>query len=344
MGLSQYTISKIRGTATFIVLGSLFGGLFAYIMSAALSRNFSFIVAAPYVLIGTFTGFGVSSGVLALNDAFLKRTLRPLWFSLIVTPFLQTLIIVAVYGTCFVSFIGFDEFLEDSYLVQTIFFSLTLSFVFNTFSDLERLLGRHVLRGLLWGTYKRPRNENRFVMFLDIVGSTTIAEKLGGIAFHAFLNDFFCDIARPIVNHHGDIYKYVGDEVIITWPRQSGEKDARALAVFFAIDALIKRKAPYYEGRYGVVPEFRCGLHYGSVVAGEMGLTRQEIAFSGDVMNTAARIQAECRLRGERLLVSSDALALLGSLEGRGLSALPQGPVVLRGKSNEIAIFAVHSS
>jgi class 3 adenylate cyclase len=344
MGFSQYTIGKIRGTATFIVLGSFFGGLFAYIMSAVLSGDFSFIVSAPYVLMGTFTGLGVSAGVLALNDAFLNRALRPLWFSLIVTPFLQTLIIVAVYVTSFVSFIGFDEFLENSYLVQTIFFSLTLSFIFNTFSDLERLLGRHVLRGLLWGTYKRPRNEDRFVMFLDIAGSTSIAEELGGLAFHAFLNDFFCDIARPIVNHHGDIYKYVGDEAIITWPRQSGARDANALAVFFAIDTLIKRKSSYYEGRYGVVPDFRCGLHYGSVVAGEMGLTRQEIAFSGDVMNTTARIQAECRQRGERLLASSDALALLGSLEAKGLAAVPQGPVALRGKSNEIAIFAVRSS
>lgn len=98
-----------------------------------------------------------------------------------------------------------------------------------------------------------------------------------------------------------------------------------------------------YTFRYGLVPQFRAGLHFGSLVAGEMGLTRQEIAFSGDVMNTASRIQSECRLRNEIFLVSGAALDRLRSVSDfpSSLKIVSHGMVSLRGKSVEMTISAV---
>ena len=61
-------------------------------------------------------------------------------------------------------------------------------------------------------------------MFLDLKSSTTIAEKIGHINFHKFINDFLFTISEAIISSKGEIYKYVGDEVIITWKMKEGLK------------------------------------------------------------------------------------------------------------------------
>jgi len=345
MKISPFTLKKFRDGIYVVILSVFLGGLFAFIMSVSVSGSFNLQKDFRYILLGTLTGFGVSSGILLLNEIFLKRKARPLWFSLMITPFLQTALISLVYAFVFISLLGYNSFWKDSYLFNTVAFSLVLTIMASLYADIERLLGRHVLQGLLFGTYRRPKNEKRFVMFLDLAGSTAAAERLGSLKFHAFLNDFFCDIARPIINHGGEIYKYVGDEAIITWPEKSAGLPHDPLLVFFTINEIIQKRQNYYTSRYGLIPQFRAGLHFGSIVAGEMGLTRQEIAYSGDVMNTAARIQSECRLRNEIFLVSDDALSRLREKADfpSSIIIVSHGTVSLRGKSSELAISAVRS-
>ncbi|OQB03848.1 MAG: hypothetical protein BWY20_01210 [Spirochaetes bacterium ADurb.Bin215] len=53
------------------------------------------------------------------------------------------------------------------------------------------------------------------------------------------------------MNHHGEIYKYVGDEVIITWPEKKGARDANAVRVYQAIRRALVRKTDQYELKYG---------------------------------------------------------------------------------------------
>lgn len=342
MDISPYRLQKIRDFLFFVLISALMGGAFASIMTYA-ATGALYQEDSHYIALGFVAGLVISTGVLLFDDFYLKKTVKPLWFSFTVVPLVQTVIIVGLYGAVFVAIIGVEYMEEDAYLPQTLAFSFLLTAVLNFGSNVERLLGKHVLRGLVLGTYRVPKLENRFVMFLDLAGSTSTAERLGDIAFHAFLNDFFCDIARPIVNHGGEIYKYVGDEAIVTWKEKSGAKDRAALASFGAMVDAIGARSGYYSARYGLVPEFRAGLHFGPVVAGEMGLTRQEIAFSGDVMNTAARIQAECRPLGERFLVSDDALALLcpSGSSATVCEIVSRGAATLRGKTKEIGISAV---
>ncbi len=343
MDISPYRLQKIRDFVSFVLISAAMGGLFALIMTFAATGAFN-PEDARYMALGIVAGLTISTGVLLLDDLYVKKAVRPLWFSFTVVPLIQTAIIVGLYGAVFAAIIGVEYLEEEAYIPQTLVFSFTLTIVMSFLSNVERLLGKHVLRGLVLGTYRVPKKENRFVMFLDLAGSTTTAERLGDIAFHAFLNDFFCDIARPIVNSGGDIYKYVGDEAIITWKEKNGAKNQAALLSFGAIREAILKRSTYYSERYGVVPEFRAGLHFGPVVAGEMGLTRQEIAFSGDVMNTAARIQAECRPLGERFLVSDDALSRLCPVKEQGFAAceiVSRGAATLRGKTKEIGISAV---
>ena len=70
---------------------------------------------------------------------------------------------------------------------------------------------------MLMGRFHRPHEVHRIFMFLDLSNSTTIAEELGHIKFFDLLKDFFSDMTDSILNSQGEIYQYVGDEIVISW-------------------------------------------------------------------------------------------------------------------------------
>ena len=69
-------------------------------------------------------------------------------------------------------------------------------------------------------------------MFLDLKSFMTIAERIGHIQFHRFINEFLFTISEAIIGNKGEIYKYVGDEVTITWKMKEGLKTCAACACF----------------------------------------------------------------------------------------------------------------
>ncbi len=75
------------------------------------------------------------------------------------------------------------------------------------------MVGGRVLFNFLLGRYNRPLREERVFMFLDLAGSTPLAEKMGDLAIHSLIGRFFFDIARPIAEHQGETHRYIGDEV-----------------------------------------------------------------------------------------------------------------------------------
>jgi len=163
------------------------------------------------------------------------------------------------------------------------------------------------LRNLIRGRYHKPRKENRIFLFLDINDSTTIAEKIGHEKYFNMLHDFFADITEPIIANWGHIYQYVGDEVVICWKNNHKNKH-RCLK--FISDSLkaIKRKEKYYMKEYGVVPSFKAGVHAGDVTAGYIGIIKKELVFSGDTLNTTARIRSKCHELKHSFILSVDFL------------------------------------
>lgn len=157
---------------------------------------------------------------------------------------------------------------------------------------------------LLMGQYYRPKREERIFMFLDMKSSTTIAEKLGEEPYFNLLKDCFADMTGPILDNAGEIYQYVGDEIIVCWPLAKGIEQGRCIRTFFGIKQRLKKRATFYESTYGVVPTFKAGFHFGQVMAGEIGVIKRDITYSGDVLNTAARIQAKCNDLGVDHLIS----------------------------------------
>lgn len=118
--------------------------------------------------------------------------------------------------------------------------------------------GQGVLMSSLLGKYHQPKEEERIFMFMDLKSSTTYAENLGHIKYSQLIQDCFFDITDVITTYKAKIYQYVGDEVVLSWSTKNGAENGHCINIFFAYDALIRSKQDYYEGRYGIVPEFLC--------------------------------------------------------------------------------------
>ena len=205
--------------------------------------------------------------------------------------------------------------------------------------QMSRLVGERTLRDLVLGRYHRSRTEERFFLFVDIAGSTPLAERIGPDAVHRFLGEVFRLASDPIDDHRGDVYQYVGDEMVITWTIAEGRDAARPVACFFAIEQALARAAPAFEREFGVAPRLRAALHAGPVIAGEVGGSRRAIVYHGDVMNTTSRIEQATRDLERQFLVSGDALERLAGLEGFAREAL--GPQQLRGRAAAMQVYAI---
>ncbi|MBO9151723.1 adenylate/guanylate cyclase domain-containing protein [Chitinophaga sp. GCM10012297] len=202
--------------------------------------------------------------------------------------------------------------------------------------------GPGVFWNIIRGRYNTPREERRIFMFLDLNSSTTIAEKLGDKKYHAFLKDLFTDITNPILDSRGEIYQYVGDEVIVAWKYEEGVANSKCIQCFFDIKLHLERLKSKYLGRYGVMPVFKAGIHSGKVVAGEVGIIKRDITYSGDVLNTTSRIQGLCKEYNAEVIASGDLMAELrlnGHFEAKAL-----GSIKLRGKEKEMALVALRPS
>jgi adenylate cyclase len=200
--------------------------------------------------------------------------------------------------------------------------------------------GPGVFRSFLMGKYFHPRREERTIMFLDLRASTAIAEFLGEEKYFRFVRDVFRIATPPMLRHGAEIYQYVGDEVVLTWPGDAGLRDHRCVTCFYSVEETLQGASRYFRSQYDVTPEFKAGLHHGSVMVGEVGVVKREIAYSGDVMNTTARIQARCNDFGVNLLLSG---VVHDRLPANGLDRQRRqlGAVRLRGKQEQVPLYTV---
>ena len=171
-------------------------------------------------------------------------------------------------------------------------------------------------------------------MFMDMKSSTTIAEKIGNKQYFNLLNELFADVTDTILSAEGEIYQYVGDEVVISWSLDRGVKQANCLNCFNNIRERLGELEPLYMAKYGVVPQFKAGLHYGPVTAGEIGTIKKDIVYSGDVLNTTSRIQEQCNHYNVDFLISKQTLELIG--KNIPYEVVHLGDIELRGKKNRI--------
>jgi adenylate cyclase len=228
---------------------------------------------------------------------------------------------------------GFYLLLACNFVIE-----LLLTFL----SVVRKKYGPGILFPLLMGKYRSPKEESRIFLFMDLKSSTAMAETLGHIRYSAFIRDSIMDI-NSLLNHYGaQIYQYVGDEIVITWRLSQGLRNAACIEFFFACAKKLNERADYYHAVYGRIPEFKAGLHMGNVTAVEVGDIKRDIAYHGDTINTAARIQEICNDYQANFLTS---VYVLDRING----ALPYevkriGAIRLKGKTSLVEIASIEKT
>jgi len=215
-------------------------------------------------------------------------------------------------------------------------FSLLLSLLY---AGISENLGPGVLLNLFSGKYHQPLREERIFMFLDMKSSTTIAEQLGHIRYFALLQQYYDTMTNAIIDHQGEVYQYIGDEVVISWKLQKGLANANCIRTFFAIRHAMQQNHSRFKDQFEIFPEFKAGMHFGEVTAGEISALKREIVFTGDVLNTTARLQGLCKQYNTDLVITAELKDRL--ISNAAFSFRDLGHVRLVGKSGQKQIFAV---
>ncbi|MQW90632.1 adenylate/guanylate cyclase domain-containing protein [Sinorhizobium saheli] len=206
----------------------------------------------------------------------------------------------------------------------------------------RELLGRDVFLSLLTGRYRKPVQEERVFLFIDLVGSTSFAERFGDLTTQEYLGKLFATMADPVLRHRGSIVDYVGDSVIISWPFERAVADAACIRCVFDILDQIEAEAGRWRKDYGEVPRLRAALHGGTIVAAEIGLDRHKITYFGDTVNTTARLEGLCRTLDRQVLISADLLRrmhLPGFVEGDDL-----GEHEVKGRGQRLGVLSLRTS
>ena len=214
-----------------------------------------------------------------------------------------------------------------------------LACFFNNFlQSVIKKVGKGNFRNWIFGMMNKPREDERIFMFIDMKSSTHIAEKLSHEKFSHLIQDIFNDMAI-IDNYMGEIYQYMGDGAIISWPVNKGLKNNNFLRAFYGFSNLITKREDYYHRKYDLIPRFKAGVHVGKVMVLQVGRIRKDISYNGDTLNTAARIESMCNEYNKSLLISGDLHNMIHPKDGFYFKEV--GNIRLKGKMKLVDIYHV---
>lgn len=174
--------------------------------------------------------------------------------------------------------------------------------------QVEELMGRRYFLGFLLGWYDTPREVERVILSIDLVGSSALNEKMGDMRYFRFLNLTHSLMTDAVLRDDAEIHKYVGDEVIFVWTMRNGTRDLNCLDIFFDIQERLQAHEKQFLRDFGAVPQFRAGLHGGRVISAQVGHIKRAIDLSGDVMNTTRRVLDLCKDLKADLLITEELL------------------------------------
>jgi adenylate cyclase len=342
-----------RNTVIFALTGATIGsmvGLLEYFYR--LKTNDDPQALLPLLARASFAGITIILSV-AIFEALFSSFFRKKSFVFIVF-FRSIAYTILLTGCLFLS--NFFWFLYNGYpvLAQLSLYFGDTTYLFNMatalsfivlamgFYQINTLHRKGELFNFIIGRYHTPMEVERIFCFIDLKGSTTIAEKLGHLKFADFLKDYYSDITAAIKKTNAQIYQYIGDEIVLNWSYEQGLKENRMVNCYFFMKGLIEQKKDRYLNKYGFYPEFKAGLHGGKVTVTWVGELKKEIVYIGDVLNTASRIQAECNRLSKDFLISGDLLEHLKSLSN--IQATFVESIVPRGKEKSIRLYSIEQT
>ncbi|WP_431174259.1 adenylate/guanylate cyclase domain-containing protein [Flagellimonas flava] len=327
--LSFVFLSIVRGVGTEEVGTLKFEFLDSLLIAFSLGPIMGFVSGLAQI---------ISEERIYKNISLRKFLLIQLLYTLL---FMVLLVVVAfgIYSLYFGTSIDLLTFAFDTGSVAIYFYVTCVNIFLSILRQVNLMLGEGNLVKLIMGRFYTPHEEERIFMFLDLQASTTLAERLGHVTYSKLVQDCFNDLGIAAANN-GEIYQYVGDEAVLTWPLEEGIHNQNLLKTFYRFKQQLESKREYYENTYDCLPFFKAGVHAGIVTVTEVGKYKKEIAYHGDTINTAARIQGQCNNLGSELLVSE---TLKNHLDDSHYIFEHIGSVPLKGKKGTVSICSVRT-
>ncbi len=175
------------------------------------------------------------------------------------------------------------------------------------------------------------------VLFADIVGFTTMSEKMSPAAVALLLNDYLSRMTDAVFKYEGTLDKYIGDAVMAVFGAPIDMPDHAERSVRCAIEMHERLEESNQERRDGLKLRIRIGVNTGRAVAGEIGsIVKTEYTVLGDTVNTAARLQSSVALPGTIAIGPNTYEAVKHIAQCRCL-----GPQALKGKEQVVTAYLV---
>lgn len=339
----------VSGFVFYIIETAATGGL-EHRPSTAIQIDYKIFIFGTMAntMLGLFVG---TAEVLYLNRIFAKKSFaKKMLYKSIFYVLIMFVIIVVMYPIAVSMEMQtklFDQRVWHrllTFLTSYTFISTDLQLALQLgmslfYSEISENIGHGILVNFFTGKYHSPKEERRIFMFTDMKSSTTIAEKLGHTRYFELLREYYYDLSDAIIEYSGEIYQYIGDEVVVSWEYKDGIKNNNCVKCFYAMKKDLRNRADWYQNNFGILPSFKAGLHVGNVTTGEIGALKKEIIFTGDVLNATSRIQGLCNLHKVDLLISDDLVKGMDLTKEYQIKSF--GTSELRGKKERIELYTI---
>ena len=341
--MTPETKLKAQNILLIICIGLVFGLLYNYLYYPHSLTEFleaGTISILISLIVGIVEEFVFKKAFQTISFLFVL-VIRSLLYSLLTSFILSLVLSIEIAMVENISYIGaVVEYLKGPFFQRDFLFSFFFIIMIIFISQITLLIGRANFFKLILGLYHRPHEVSRIFMFVDLTGSTSIAERLSNLAYSGFIKDYFYDVSDAILMYKGEIYQYAGDEVIVSWPIRRANLDC--IRSFFKIEEIIEKKRNKYLSKYGRVPEFKAAIHAGKAIVTSVGKQKREIVYHGDVLNTTSRIEKKCNELNQPLLISEDMLNYL--YPHKDFIIEEKGQIELKGKAKKLRLYGIKST
>ena len=230
---------------------------------------------------------------------------------------------------------GFDlQWTRSDGFMRHFLFCLFMAFTFNFILRIIAFMGSRSLVSILLGRYQEPAQKQIAFLFLDVVGSSRMTERIGDTQTQKLIGELFFEVAVIVERFGGDVHRYIGDEMVITWELADNAPMPDILGCLSQIYEIVESGREENQARHQTWADLRAGLNAGPVLVSEIGDLKRELVYFGDSINTAAALQNQCKIEGVRMLISSVLYKQLNP--SPRLKAQTLGPLSIKGKQRQI--------
>ena len=211
----------------------------------------------------------------------------------------------------------------------------------------KKLFGRYVSKDVFDQLMAHPdraelggKRREMSVLFSDIRGFTTVAEKGNAEALVNQLNEYFSRMVDVVFRHKGTVDKFVGDMVMALYGAPVDDPDHAEHAVATAVQMVrnLSELNRMWAARGMPQLDIGIGVNSGAMIAGNIGSASiMSYTVIGDNVNLGSRLESLNKDYGSRIIISdASRTRLTGNYDIRAL-----GEVVVKGKTKPVAIFEI---